>query len=409
MVKRIAAIAFIFICTGAAWLILSGTVLYRTENQDKELTRAVGQLWGEPQQQRAPSVFYQQEVLRKVESFDNGRPVVKEEKDHIRHDLPVVSSTIEARLHLEHRQKGLLWYATYRVDFDGLYRVRNTTATRQTVWLDFPFPSRSAVYDDFRLRVDGAEVPQLNLSEGAVTHQIGLEPGQEAEFGVSYRSQGMKEWGYNFGDSVHQVRNFRLSVQTDFDGYDFPDKSISPTAKARTADGWRLDWNYRSLLTGVRIGLTLPEKLNPGPWVCMVTAAAPVSLFLFFFVLFLFTTLRRVPLHPMNYFFVAAAFFSFHLLLAYLVDHVSIPWAFAAASAVSVGLVVSYMRLVVGPRFAFVEIALAQLVYLVFFSYTFFFQGFTGLAITLLCIATLLVTMQATGRINWEEIFKKQG
>ena len=409
MIKRIAAIAFIFVCTSAAWLILSGTVLFRTENQDKELTRAVGQLWGEPQQQRAPAAFYQQEVLRKVESVDNGRAVVKEEKDYIRHPLPVVSSDIDARLRLEHRQKGLLWYATYRVEFQGRYRVRNTTAGRQAVWLDFPFPSRGAVYDDFHLRVDGTEVPQLNLNEGAVTHRIALDPGQEAEFSVSYRSQGMKEWGYNFGDSVHQVRNFRLSLQTDFADIDFPDKSISPTAKTRTAEGWRLDWNYRSLLTGVRIGLTLPEKLNPGPWVCLVTAAAPVSLFLFFFVLFLFTTLRRVPLHPMNYFFVAAAFFSFHLLLAYLVDHVSIPWAFAAASAVSVGLLVSYMRLVVGPRFAFVEVALAQLIYLVFFSYTFFFQGFTGLAITLLCIATLFVTMQATGRMDWEEVFKKQG
>jgi hypothetical protein len=42
----------------------------------------------------------------------------------------------------------------------------------------------------------------------------------------------------------------------------------------------------------------------------------------------------------MNYFFLAAAFFSFHLLLAYLVDHISIHMAFAVCSAVSVFLVV---------------------------------------------------------------------
>jgi len=36
------------------------------------------------------------------------------------------------------------------------------------------------------------------------------------------------------------------------------------------------------------------------------------------------SALRGIDLHPMNYFFLAAAFFAFHLLLAYLCDHVLI-------------------------------------------------------------------------------------
>ena len=71
----------------------------------------------------------------------------------------------------------------------------------------------------------------------------------------------------------------------------------------------------------------------------------------------------------MHYFFLATSFFAFHLLLAYLVDHISIHLAFVICSPVSIFLVVSYLRIVVGPRFAFVEAALAQLVYLVGFSY----------------------------------------
>ena len=59
---------------------------------------------------------------------------------------------------------------------------------------------------------------------------------------------------------------------------------------------------------------------------------APVSLLFFFFLLFLLTALRGVDLHPMNYFFLAAAFFAFHLLLAYLVDWISIHLAFAICS-----------------------------------------------------------------------------
>jgi len=80
-----------------------------------------------------------------------------------------------------------------------------------------------------------------------------------------------------------------------------------------------------------------------------------VSLFFFFFLMFIITTLRNIDLHPMNYFFLATAFFAFHLLLAYLVDHVSIHAAMILSSVVSVALVVSYLRLVVGLRFAALE------------------------------------------------------
>jgi hypothetical protein len=54
-----------------------------------------------------------------------------------------------------------------------------------------------------------------------------------------------------------------------------------------------------------------------------------------------------------------------------------------------------------------VEAGLAQLIYLVLFSYAFFFKGFTGLAITIGSIVTLFVIMQVTGRTNWEEKFAK--
>jgi hypothetical protein len=78
------------------------------------------------------------------------------------------------------------------------------------------------------------------------------------------------------------------------------------------------------------------------------------------------------------------------------------------SSAVSVLLVVSYLRLVVHTRFAVVDAGLSQLIYLVLFSYAFFFEGYTGLAVTVGAILTLFVVMQMTGRIRWEERFGKR-
>src|SRR5262249_30793863 len=155
----------------------------------------------------------------------------------------------------------------------------------------------------------------------------------------------------------------------------------------------------------LQIGMVMPERLQPGPLAGQISFFAPVSLFFFFFLLFIITTLRNIELHPMNYFFLATAFFAFHLLLAYLVDHISIHLAFAICSFISVFLVISYLRLVVGLRFAALEAGGAQFIYLVLFSYAFFFKGFTGLAITTGSIVTLFVVMQMTGRIRWAEKF----
>jgi hypothetical protein len=41
------------------------------------------------------------------------------------------------------------------------------------------------------------------------------------------------------------------------------------------------------------------------------------------------------------------------------------------------------------------------MVYLVGFSYAFFLDGFTGLAITIGAIVTLFIVMQMTARIDW--------
>ena len=107
----------------------------------------------------------------------------------------------------------------------------------------------------------------------------------------------------------------------------------------------------------------------------------------------------------MNYLFLAAAFFAFHLLFSYTVDRIDIHLAFAICSVVSVFLVVSYLRLVVGLRFAAIEAGLAQIVYLVLFSYAHFYPGSTGLILTIGSILTLFALMQLTGRIDWAAKF----
>jgi inner membrane protein involved in colicin E2 resistance len=405
MTRRIFAIIFIFICTSIAWAILGGTIFSRTYSLDEIAENRVASTWGAPQNQAPPVASFKQIVSHQEESTENGKKIVKTINDEITTQLPLESSAVDVALDLEHRQKGLLWYSTYKVAYAGAYTFRNSSEKDQIVDFVLNFPTQKAIYDDLVFTVDGTPVSVTN-QQGAATGWVKVGAGQVARLAVGYRSQGLNEWRYSFGgNDVAQVRDFSLKMKTNFKDIDFPQNTLSPSEKHETADGWDLTWSYKNLVSGYQIAMVMPEKLQPGPLAGRISFFAPVSLFFFFFLMLIITTLRGIDLHPMNYFFLAAAFFSFHLLLAYLVDHVSIHVAFGISAVVSVFLVVSYLRLVVGMRFAAREAALAQLVYLVMFSYAFFLKGFTGLAITIGSVVTLFVAMQVTGRIRWADKF----
>lgn len=407
MLKRILAIGFIFGCTTVAWFILGGAVSVRTHEQDTSLRDAVGELWGGRQVQSAPVVEKLTPYEETVQKMSDGQ-VTTETVQHVRTEPhPLAASDLRVGLALEHRKKGLLWYPTYEADFDGRYAVRNDGDAPARYRIRYQFPEGAPVMDGFRFVVDGDPVTDAAIEGGTAVREVEVEPGETVAFRVGYRSQGVETWRYAFGERTQQVRDFRLVLSTDFDEIDFPTGTLSATEKVRDGEGWRLTWRYTTLVADAGLGLVLPEKLNPGPWVSRVTFFAPVSLFLFFSLLFLQSLMRGVRLHPMHYFFLGAAFFAFHLLLAYLVDHISVHAAVAVSSIVSIGLVVSYMRLVAGARFALFEVGLAQLVYLVGFAYTFFLEGMTGLTITVLCIVTLFGVMQLTGRLDWERVFER--
>jgi len=403
MTRRIIAIIFIFFCATVAWAILGATIFARTSSTDERLGSRVASNWGTPQEQMAPTASYQRAVVRKSAAAASNTTAAAATPEFETVPLPLMQSRVGVTLKLEHRQKGLLWYATYTVGFQGTYVFQNDSA-QDVVSILFPFPARQAVYDDLVVTIDGVPVKPVSGPSGLVT-MVRVKPGAQTTLGVRYRSQGLSSWRYTFGDNVSQVRDTELRVKTDFTDIDFAENTLSPTAKHRTPSGWDLEWRYTNMISGYPIGIVLPEHIQPGPLAGRIAFFAPVSLFFFFFLMFVITTIRNIELHPMNYVFLAAGFFAFHLLLAYLVDHIDVHLAFVIASLVSVALVVSYLRLVVNARFAMREAALAQFLFLVLFSYAFFFEGFTGLTITIGSVITLFVVMQMTGRVRWAEKF----
>jgi len=404
MLTRLLATTFIFVCTSIAWAVLGGTILYRTNSSDDRLRQRVESVWGVPQIQEAPALEYVL-PLAVQETIDVQGQKQRVERTKLEsHTIPPSASDIGADLGLEYRQKGLLWYSTYTVAFRGDYQFLNSTGAPREMRVVLPLPAAQAVYDDLQFTVDGSTVePEIDAQRAYYRMHVAHE--QMVRFRVSYRSQGVESWKYSFGHNVKAVQNFHLAMTTNFKDIDFPENTLAAGAKRETGNGWRLDWNYRNLLSGYPIAMTMPSRLQPGPLASEISFFAPVSLFFFFFVMFIITARRDIELHPINYFFLAAAFFAFHLLLAYLADHLDIRLAFLISSTVSISLVATYLRIVAGTKFALREAAAAQFIYLVLFSSAFFFKGFTGLAITIGAIVTLFVVMQMTASIRWSERF----
>ena len=407
--KRVFGIAFIWLIAVVGWMVLGGVTTSRKEAQGEKLLGGVQSLWGSPQVQDAPQLTFSwttQEQKQRTEQ-QNGVTTQVSETVTVEHDEPLLadSTRVDVDLRSDMRRKGLMWYSLYDVRFDARYRYDHVRDQNGTLVVRFGFPDPNAIYDGFHFVVNGQDYSgELDAQNGSVVAKVPIAKGERASIELGYKSRGLDSWAYRPTQRVARLRDFALSMRTHFRDIDFPAQTLSPSSRSETDDGWKLDWKFQQIVSGFGVGMITPQRIQPGELAAALAFSAPISLFFFFLVIYVLATLRRIDIHPINYFFVAGAFYAFHLLFAYTVDHLAVEVAFALCSAVSMALVVSYLRLVVSAQFAWREAAFAQLVYLVGFSLAHFWEGFTGLTVTVLAILTLFVLMQLTGRVRWSSV-----
>jgi len=389
---RLFAVFLIFVLASIAWMVLGASNLVRTDDAQNTTTAKVAGLYGQPQTQQAPTFTYR--------SQEGTRPASSGKLD-------LASSNIVAGFQLDQRQKGLLWFATYKVDFAAAYGVSNPSTYPVAATMRFEFPSNDGVYSDFAVKVDGVDVPVTHVDGGAEA-KFDIAGHKTVKIETGYKTQGMNTWSYSpSADGASMMKDFTLTMHTDFADVDFADGSASPTHKSASGKGWDLTWEYGNVVSGRPISLVMPRPMNPGPLAYRIAFFAPVSLLFFFAGLVLLTATQGVNLHPVHYGFLAAAFFAFHLLFSYLADQVPLYVAFGIAALTSVALVVGYLRAVLGHSKALLEIAISQFVFLVLFSYSFFFEGLTGLAVTIGSVVTLGYYMTKTAKVDWDQVFAK--
>lgn len=385
--RRIAAIAGIFGLATGGWMVLGATTATRSVEFAGRLGAQVEELWGTPLVQEAPALKVE------IPGADRARTVLPEK------------NVVDVSIRTDYRKRGLIWYPTYVSSFDGKYSLTNDEEVAQKIRVHFKFPDPRGTYDAFHAAIDDKTIQsEVNTAEG-INEIVELAPGQSATLHVSYATRGIREWRYRMSTGPGRVRNLKLTVNTNFADVDYPDGCLSPTATVPTSDGMALTWQATDLITQEDVGVIIPEKLNPGPLTSRITFFAPVCLLFFFVLVVTINVVGRVNIHPMHYLFVAAGFFAFHLLLAYMAGLVNIHVAFVISAIVSMGLVTGYLSAALRQAFPWKASVAGQCFFLVLFSYSFFLKGMTGLTVAVGSVITLAVLMKLTAHVNWDDVF----
>jgi hypothetical protein len=371
------------------WAVLGTTTDWRSETFFQSLGTQVGDLWGRPLIQKAPSLAVQ------VPGSDQVRWIMP-----VRNDLQIALTP-------DYRKKGLIWYPTFVCRFNGRYTLTNEEEVLQKLRLHFDFPDPQATYDDFSAALDSQPLSIAIDPKEGIDYLLELAPGESKTFSLHYQTRGMGNWRYQPDKHTGRVKGLNLEVESAFKGVDYTEGSLSPTSVEPTPQGMRLVWQASDLITRADMGVVVPERLNPGPLTSRITYFAPVCLIFFFVLISTIGILYKISIHPMHYLFVAAGFFAFHLLLAYMVGLINIHLGFMVAAAISVALVTAYLAAALKPRFPWKLAAAGQLFYLVLFSYSFFLQGITGLTVAVGSVATLAVLMKVTANLDWDSVFKR--
>jgi hypothetical protein len=378
------SIVGILLVTTFAWFILGSAIQTRTDEFGSNMRKEVQQVWGPNLHQQHPVAFYLSP------NVPEGKALIQSEKSRVR-----------AFIHYEPKKRGLMSHRTYDVNFEGNYTFRNPTRIQQTLFLQFPLPDTQGL-KGVKITLDGKDTDVRRAADGSL--ELALEVGASTgvELKVVYQTNGTNSWLYEF-PQPERIQDFELFLKTNFSEYSFPTGCGSPTQ--RDEKNCEFTWAYQpDVLSAPNIGMDMPKLLNPAPVASRISFFAPVSLLFFVTVLLLLASLKGLALHPMHVCFVAAGFFAFHLLFAYLTDVIPMFIAFGVAAIVSVILVCSYLRAVGGN--ALLRIALpAQIGYMVLFSVSFFFDGLTGLTIAIGSVITLALLMKVTAKTPWKDVF----
>jgi len=374
----------VFAAISIIWIFLGESVSRRSVAASRKLAAQVEGNWGPHLEHSHP-----QATVRTAGSGESHGTLMPE------------SSKVQVALDFRPRKKGLITHRTYVAKFAAEYEWKNAGTVDQQLDIEFIIPGRSTRVDQYELTLDGKVMDEAPV-DGKVKASLLVPAGGTKLMTVKYSALGKDTWRYLLGQGG-KARNFSLTMDTNFTDYNVPSDVESPTTSTAHAGGITHTWTFPNV-TGVdAVGLEVPNYVDAAKVASRMSYFGPLSLGLFFLVLVIAALRMGVYLHIMHFVLLAAACFAFQLLFSYSVDVMAPMLAFGVAALASMALVATYLKLVAGTAFMALAVA-AQAAYIMLFNATFFFEGYTGLTLTIMGIVTLGLIMTGTAKMDWNAV-----
>ncbi|MCC5639891.1 hypothetical protein LC593_29515 [Nostoc sp. CHAB 5844] len=170
---------------------------------------------GDKLEQIAPQVRY---VIQEPFTYSNqvnGKIVKVNDTREVNRFLSLAGSQIQVKLEQNTDVQGRS--AIYRIDYSADYKVVNRLKDIQSFFFEAPPPDGYSLLANYKVERSGTRLEPRN--PGDYGFPFSLQPGEEANFRVTYQAQAGPRWVYNAAGQI--LSNFRLTATANFASVDF--------------------------------------------------------------------------------------------------------------------------------------------------------------------------------------------
>jgi hypothetical protein len=373
-----------------------------TESYSRSL-ESVNKIWGGNLSQNPPSLTFEANGIREYENKTTGQ--IQTQTTIVEKGLNFEEQTLNLELSKNIRQKGLLIFPGYNLDFTATYSFKNTTNISSNIIFRMPLPLNAGNITDIQVELDGKPYAEdTNLADGI--EWIGkLNKNEVKQIKVHYKAQGTKSFYYNLGQQQTEIKKFKTILNTDYTDTIIPDNAMAPSTTNSDSKKTNLEWIFSNLVTGQNIGIEVDVSGNYGKVASKLFFYSPLSMLLFLISVLVFVVVKQVKIHPINYLFLLASFFIFYLLGSYLMSYLNVIIGIFISLAISTAILVYYTILIKKGSELVKNVTYSALIFQWFFSLAFFFPEHTGLLITIAAIVSFVGLISYTADTDWENKF----
>ncbi|MCB1176336.1 MAG: hypothetical protein KDK36_02045 [Leptospiraceae bacterium] len=375
----------------------------RHKTSYSKIRESISTIWGGHIYQSPPGLTFNTQGEREYENKNTGE--IQTQKTIISKGLSFEAQKLDIKILKNIRKKGLLVFPGYILEFKSEFTFKNNTGKPSMIYFNLELPSYAGNITDVNVELEGKPYTgDSNLADGIDWSGV-LAKDESRTISISYKAQGTESFNYSIGSQKTEIKDFNVSIETDFEDFVVPSNALVPTNQVSDSSGAKFKWESKNLITGQNIALDFEVEGNYGEVASKLFLYSPLSMFLFVSSLLLITTAKAKHLHPMHYLFIIISFFIFYLLGSYLITYVNVFTGIIISLAVSSGIMLYYVYLLKKGNDLLTSILAAAFIFQWVFSIAFFFPEHTGLLITISTILAFIILLKYTAETEWENKF----